>query len=115
MRAEKQIDYIEVPVTDPGKAKEFFGALFGWTFEDWGPDYISFKDGRLDGGFRRSSEAAPATGVLLVFYSTDIERDRDRVQDLGATISAEIFPFPGGRRFHFVEPTGTEFAIWSDR
>ena len=74
---------------------------------------MSFNDGRLEGGFRRAAEPAPATGVLIVFFSTDIERDFDRVQELGATISEPIFPFPGGRRFHFVDPTGTEFAIWS--
>ena len=113
MRQEKQIDYIEIPVTDLGKAQEFFEALFGWTFVSYGEDYTSFSDGRLDGGFRRASEAAPASGVLLIFYSEDLERDFERVQQLGATISEVIFPFPGGRRFHFVDPTGTEYAIWS--
>lgn len=113
MRQEKQIDYIEIPVTDLGKAQEFFEALFGWTFVSYGEDYTSFSDGRLDGGFRRASEATPASGVLLIFYSADLERDFERVQQLGATISEEIFPFPGGRRFHFVDPTGTEYAIWS--
>ena len=113
MRAEKRIDYVEIPVTDLKKAREFFSALFDWSFQEWGDDYMSFSDGRLEGGFRRSAEPAPATGVLIVFFSTDIDRDFDRVQELGATISEPIFPFPGGRRFHFVDPTGTEFAIWS--
>jgi len=115
MRVEKQIDYIEIPVTDPGKARDFFAALYGWSFEEWGADYISFQDGRLDGGFRRSEEPAPATGVLVVFFSPDLERDVERVKELGATISQEIFSFPGGRRFHFIDPVGTEFAIWSDK
>lgn len=114
MRAENQIDYIEIPSTDLGKSREFFGALFGWSFQDWGPEYMSFNDGRLDGGFRYSTEAAPATGVLVVFFSSDIERDRDRVVELGATISQDIFEFPGGRRFHFVDPTGNEYAIWAE-
>jgi len=113
MRAEKRIDYVEIPVTDLKKAREFFSALFDWSFQEWGDDYMSFNDGRLEGGFRRAAESAPATGVLIVFFSTDIDRDFDRVQELGATISEPIFPFPGGRRFHFVDPTGTEFAIWS--
>jgi predicted enzyme related to lactoylglutathione lyase len=113
MRAENCIDYVEIPVTDLGMAKAFFSALFGWSFEIWGDDYMSFNDGRFDGGFRRSAEVAPSTGVLLIFFSTDLERDFERVQELGATISEPIFPFPGGRRFHFVDPTGTEYAIWS--
>ncbi len=112
MSAEKQIDYIEISVTDPAKAKDFFEALYGWEFQSWGDDYISFKDGRLDGGFVRSAE--PARGVLVVFYSTDLERDLARVVELGATISKEIFSFPGGSRFQFLDPTGTEYAIWSE-
>ena len=62
---------------------------------------------------RREAGSGPASGVLLVFYSEDLERDYERVKELGATISQEIFEFPGGRRFHFVEPAGTEFAIWA--
>ena len=113
MRAENRIDYVEIPVTDLPKARAFFAALFGWSFQEWGDDYMSFNDGRLDGGFRRSTEPAPSTGVLVVFFSTDIDRDFERVQELGATISETIFPFPGGRRFHFIDPTGTEYAIWA--
>ena len=113
MRDEGKIDYVEIPVTDLDKAREFLTQLFGWKFEEWGPDYYSFNDGRLDGGLRRSDEPAPASGVLLVFYTQDIERDYQRVQELGATISQEIFEFPGGRRFHFVDPVGTEYAMWT--
>ena len=114
MRPENRIDYVEIPVTDLPKARAFFEGLFGWTFQEWGDDYMSFNDGRLDGGFRRAEESAPHTGVLVVFYSDDLERDVMRVQELGGRISQEIFSFPGGRRFHFVDPVGTEFAIWTE-
>ena len=113
--AEKRIDYVEIPVTDPVKAREFFAAMFGWEFQDWGPDYLSFNDGRLEGGLRRSDVPAPASGVLLVFYSENLEHDAQRVKELGATISQEIFDFPGGRRFHFIDPVGNEYAMWSDK
>lgn len=112
-RNENRIDYLEIPVIDLEKARTFFSALFGWTFDLWGDEYMSFNDGQLDGGFRRATEAAPANGVLVIFYSEDLERDVRRVQELGATISKDIFPFPGGRRFHFIDPTGNEYAIWS--
>lgn len=112
-RKENRVDYLEIPVTDLDKARVFFETLFGWTFESWGDEYMSFNDGQLDGGFRRAPEAVPSGGVLVIFYSDDLERDVTRVQELGATISEEIFPFPGGRRFHFVDPTGNEYAIWS--
>ena len=112
-RKEGSIDYVEIPVTDLDKTRDFFSGLFGWEFQEWGPDYFSFNDGRLDGGLRRAEQAAPASGVLLVFFSYDLERDYARVMELGATISQEIFDFPGGRRFHFVDPAGTEFAMWA--
>ncbi len=114
MRSENRIDYVEIPVTDMKKARAFFEALFGWEFVEWGDEYFSFNDGRLDGGFRLAPEPAPATGVLLVFYSDDLERDVERVTKLGGTISQEIFSFPGGRRFHFTDPVGNEYAIWSE-
>ena len=113
MHAENRIDYVEIPVTDLNKTRGFFSELFGWSFQEWGDDYMSFNDGRLEGGFRRAEEPAPSTGVLLVFYSEDLERDVERVKQLGASISQEIFSFPGGRRFHFVDPAGTEYALWS--
>ncbi len=112
MRPENRIDYVEIPVTDLEKAREFLSAMFGWSFQEWGDDYVSFNDGQLNGGLVRSAE--PASGTLLVFYSTDLERDLDRVKELGATITKDIFSFPGGRRFQFLDPSGTEYAIWAE-
>ena len=114
MREENRIDYVEIPATDLPRARAFLEAMFGWTFQEWGDDYLGFSDGNLNGGLRKADTAAPATGVLLVFYSADLERDVKRVQELGGRISQEIFSFPGGRRFHFIDPVGTEFAIWSE-
>ena len=114
MRPENRIDYVEIPVNNLRKARAFLEAMFGWAFQEWGDEYMSFNDGRLDGGMRLDPENAPATGVLLVFYSENLERDRERVTELGGTISQDIFSFPGGRRFHFIDPVGTEFAIWSE-
>ena len=114
MRPENRIDYVEIPVTDLPRARAFLEAMFGWTFQEWGDEYLGFSDGNLNGGVRKADVAAPPTGVLLVFYSADLERDVERVQELGGRISQEIFSFPGGRRFHFIDPVGTEFAIWSE-
>ena len=114
MRPENRIDYVEIPATDLPEARAFLEGMFGWEFQEWGDEYFSFNDGRFDGGLRKADVPAPATGVLLVFFSEDLERDVARVKELGGTISQDIFPFPGGRRFHFIDPVGTEFAIWSE-
>lgn len=117
MTAENTIDYIEIPAKDLAKAQEFFRELFGWRFEDYGPDYCSFHDGRLAGGFRREdvSVATENGSPLIVFYKEDLAAAIARVAELGGTISRDIFAFPGGRRFHFTDPNGNEYAIWSDK
>ncbi len=117
MNEEKKIDYIEFPARDLEKAKAFYTALFGWKFEDYGPEYCSFDDGRITGGFRRAELAADASAgsVLVVFYTRDLEALESRAVELGATISTETFSFPGGRRFHFKDPNGNELAVWSDK
>lgn len=114
MNEESRIDYIEIPAVDLPATRAFFEKLYGWEFQEWGDEYYSFSDGRLGGGLRKSGEPVPANGVLIVFYSKDLERDLQRVTGLGAEISQEIFSFPGGRRFHFKDPGGIEFAMWSD-
>lgn len=110
---DRRIDYIEFPVDDIGVAKAFYGAVFGWTFTDYGPDYASFEDGRLSGGFR-GGETPTRGGALVVLYATALEEVRDAVAPAGGTIVTEPFDFPGGRRFHFTDPAGNELAVWSD-
>lgn len=111
---DRRIDYIEFPVTDIAAAKQFYAEVFGWTMQDWGPDYASFKDGRLDGGFRAATEVVRG-GSLVVLYALDLEGIKASIESHGGKIVQEIFEFPGGRRFHFLDPSGNELAVWSDR
>jgi len=50
--------------------------------------------------------------ALLVLLSDNIESTLKTVELCGGEISKPIFSFPGGRRFHFVEPSGNELAVW---
>lgn len=111
---DRRIDYIELPTLDLMEAKSFYGDVFGWKFVDYGPDYTSFNDGRLDGGFRKESKVQRG-GPLIIIYSTHLENIKDKVKSAGGTIVRDIFEFPGGRRFHFTDPSGNELAIWSDK
>jgi predicted enzyme related to lactoylglutathione lyase len=108
-----RIDYIEISVTDVAEAKRFYGEVFGWPFTDWGDEYASFKDGRLNGGFQQVTEV-PKGGALVVLYSTGLEETERRITEAGGTVVRETFEFPGGRRFHFTDPSGNELAVWSD-
>src|ERR1700747_2624854 len=98
-----KIDYIEFQAADIAATRKFFEQLFGWKFTDYGPDYTSFEDGRIAGGFRTSNQAPKldSGGVLVVLYHPELEKVRQRVIDLGGKITQDIFSFPGGRRFHF--------------
>ena len=111
---DRQIDYIEIPVSDIAKAKAFYNGVFGWNFVDYGPDYTSFMDGRLGGGLRKETKKA-GNGVLVVVYARNLEEMKGKVTAAGAKISKDIEEFPGGRRFHFIDPSGNELAVWSDR
>lgn len=107
-----QIDYIELGSTDLEQTKTFYTAVFGWSFTDYGPDYTSFNDGSLDGGF--TTQAVPGGNPLIVIFASDLEAAYERVKVNGGRISKDIFSFPGGRRFHFTDPSGNELAVWSE-
>jgi len=114
---DRRVDYVEFGA--PGAegvaaARRFYERAFGWHFTDYGPDYTSFTDGRLTGGF--TSERAPSRGGALgVLFALDLADAERRVREAGGEIVRPAFDFPGGRRFHFTDPAGNELAVWSDR
>ncbi|MFS1467564.1 VOC family protein [Vibrio lentus] len=111
------INYIEFAARDIAATKTFFSHVFGWVFEDYGPEYSAFEAKGLMGGFYLADLASNAESgaALMVFYSEDLEQTERDVIDSGGQINREIFSFPGGRRFHFKEPSGNEMAVWSDK
>ena len=111
---DRRVDYVEFRTTDIEATKKFYSEVFGWEFTDYGPDYTSFTDGRLGGGFEAASEVR-AGGPLVVLYATDLAAIEAGIRENGGRIVRETFEFPGGRRFHFTDPSGNELAVWSDR
>jgi predicted enzyme related to lactoylglutathione lyase len=114
-----QIDYIEFPATDIEASKRFYNGVFGWNFQDYGPDYTSFHDGRIAGGFNKdarpsAASGGKASGPLIVIYASSLEETYSKITEAGGKIVREIFGFPGGRRFHFTDPNGNELAVWSE-
>ena len=116
MNKHEKLNYVEFAANNLRATKAFFSTVFGWDFIDYGPDYTSFSNQGLNGGFYKS-EACNQTangGALLVFYSSNIESTLNKVSCNGGTVVRPIFEFPGGYRFHFTEPSGNEFAVWSE-
>lgn len=109
------IDYIEISVTDLTEAKRFYTSAFGWAFTDYGPDYAGIqREGGGEVGGLRCVDAVVRGGPLVILYSNDLEASLAAVCRAGGEITAEMFSFPGGRRFQFADPSGNELAVWSD-
>ena len=117
MNEHEKINYVEFPAKNLQATKDFFTKVFGWSFQDFGPEYTAFSNQGLDGGFYESelSSSTKNGAALIVFYSNDLEATCSNVKKAGGKIARAIFSFPGGRRFHFIEPSGNEFAVWSDK
>jgi predicted enzyme related to lactoylglutathione lyase len=114
MHTHHQIDYVELTVRDLAEAKHFYTDAFGWSFNDYGPEYAGIRgvDGEV-GGLRRTDELRLG-GPLVILYSDDLEASLAAVTSAGGTVTQEPFSFPGGRRFHFADPSGNELAVWSE-
>ena len=116
MSNDRRINYVEFFASDLDATEAFYSQVFGWTFVDYGPEYRAFNDGALDGGFARGDGKSRTAqgGALIILSADDLEATRDRVVAHGGAIHQDIFSFPGGRRFHFLDPNGNELAVWSE-
>ena len=116
MNLHEKINYVELPAKDLAGTKAFFQSVFGWSFVDYGPEYTAFENQGLDGGFFKSDLASSTEkgAALIVFYSNQLEATLAKVKKAGGSILRPIYSFPGGRRFHFTEPSGNEFAVWGE-
>ncbi len=112
----KSINYLEVPSLNLQATKQFFQSVFSWQFTDYGDAYTAFESPEILGGFFLSDTPSltKSGATLIVFYSDDLEACESDVKAAGGEIIKPIFSFPGGRRFHFCEPGGSEFAVWSE-
>jgi len=116
MNRHEKINYVELPAKDISAAKDFFSTAFGWSFVAYGPQYAAFADQGIDGGFFQSDLCATTErgSALIVFYSNNLMATQAKIEAAGGSINKPIFSFPGGRRFHFTDPNGNEYAVWSD-
>ena len=117
MHQHEKINYLEFPAKNIDATKAFFSTVFGWRFTDYGPDYVAFDNAGIDGGFFKSASTVSTDNgsVLIVFYSDDLEQTLSKIENAGGAVIKPIFDFPGGRRFHFGDPNGNEFAVWSPK
>lgn len=111
---DNHINYVEFKAKDLEKIKKFYTASFDWIFTDYGPTYVAFSESGLQGGFEKT-ENEIVNGALVVLYHKNLDLIKNKVIESSGKISKDIFSFPGGRRFHFIDPDGNELAVWSDK
>ncbi len=116
MNRHEKINYVEFPSKDLEVTKKFFTKAFDWSFVDYGPEYAAFTNEGLDGGFFKSdlNSSFDKGSALIVLYSNELETTQSKIETAGGKIVKPIFSFPGGRRFHFTDPNGNEYAVWSE-
>lgn len=117
MNSHEKINYVEFPSNNIEANKKFFEEVFDWSFTDYGPDYTAFSNAGLNGGFYKSELSASTDNgsALIVFYSKELKITQSKIVSAGGSIIKPAFSFPGGRRFHFCDPSGNEYAVWSDK
>lgn len=111
---DSHINYVEFKAKDLEKIRKFYEASFDWNFTDYGPTYIAFSDSGLEGGFEKTDNEI-VNGALVVLFHTNLKFIKNKIVASGGKISKDIFAFPGGHRFHFMDPSGNELAVWSDQ
>jgi len=116
MDQHEKINYLEFTAKDMDATKAFFAEVFEWTFQDYGPEYTAFSNAGMEGGFYKSdlSSNSDTGSMLIVFFSDALEQTLAKVEKAGGAIVKPTFSFPGGRRFHFTDPSGNEFAVWGE-
>lgn len=113
------IDYVEISVTDMQAARDFYGSAFGWSFTAYGDGYSGIRtaaesgsEGEEAGGLLLADTVVRG-GPLVLLYSDDLDGTVDQVTAAGGTVIEGPYEFPGGRRFHFLDPSGNELGVWS--
>ncbi len=104
-----RINFVELPCKDMEATGRFFEKAFGWQLTNFGPTYSCTMTGEVDLGLQGDAGEA-SRAPLAVILVDDLEDTQARVLAAGGQISKDVFSFPGGRRFHFLDPSGNEVA-----
>jgi uncharacterized protein len=108
------INYIEFKANDLKRIEEFYNTIFGWKFTYYWPEYLAFSECWIEWWFEKTQDKI-TNWVLVTLYNDNLENIKDRIIELWWKISQDIFSFPWGHRFHFLDPSWNELWIWSDK
>lgn len=109
-----KINYIEFKANNLEEIKVFYSKVFNWKFTDYGPEYTSFSESGIYGGFEKTKDEI-INGALVVLFYKELKEIKEKILNSNGKISKDIFSFPGGHRLQFIDPSGNELAVWSDK
>ncbi|MFD9543756.1 VOC family protein [Streptomyces sp. NPDC060022] len=109
--------WLDLGSRDVAASAAFYGAVFGWEFQNLGPgaeDYGAFKlDGKAVGGLGRLTEEGARPAWMIYFHTPDATATTETVRRLGGTVRVEPMDADGaGRMAQYTDPRGAQFAVW---
>ena len=110
--------WIDLSTSDTDRAREFYGTVFGWTFESAGPDYGGYinasRDGRPVAGLMQKDPGMTAPDAWTTYFHTDdIRATAAAVKSAGGTTCVE--PTEVGDKGWMAmgtDPSGAFFGLW---
>ena len=105
------IDYFELPTTATSTSTDFFGKAFGWGNKAYGPGYSEITEAGVLGGL--NSDTSDGPGLPVIGIRTDnIAEAVASIERAGGIITVQPYPYPGGHRFFFREPGGSQLLVY---
>ncbi|MEU1418469.1 VOC family protein [Kitasatospora sp. NPDC005751] len=109
--------WIDLGSPDPAAAAAFYGAVFGWTFQDLGPETGGYgflqADGKTVGAIGPLTEEGAKSAWTTYFKTADADATARAVEQAGGTVRAAPFDvMDAGRMAQLTDPQGAQFAIW---
>jgi predicted enzyme related to lactoylglutathione lyase len=110
--------WMDLQTSDLDRARDFYGAVFGWTSDEPNPEfgnYVNFrKNGVMVAGLMRADDQAPVSDVWSVYLATD---DAEKTFQLATAAGAQVIVPPMqvgdmGTMGFVVDPTGAAIGLW---
>lgn len=115
-----RIIHFDVPCDDLGRARTFYGTVFGWTFEAYGEgaDYWLATTGPesepgINGGLGKRDPSMPCT--VNTVGVPDIDAHAKIVEANGGKLVTPTMPLPGiGWLRYCMDTEGNAFGLYQD-
>lgn len=110
-------NWVDLTTPQPQAAQNFYGALFGWTFEDAGPGPGGgrYLLAQLSGGEVGALVQGEPSGWNSYVLVDSVADTAERVRAAGGRVLGEPTDVEQGRVLAFSDPEGAELRAWEPR